>query len=252
MHMSKPEPEPEPAVPTLPMSPQSGWRLFVEALGKVNFAVDGAAAIAVGMVIAAVSPTSTVALSLVVAGGMLLGVLLLALLIALLRSIGETARLWGELNQFRVESKRELDRQREEFTQQLQKLAELRPTRVVKAVVPSYLPYPPCSCVLIVAWSSTAALAVNTGVAISIAEETHERPLGFGTVRHIQEDGHAVITLDAPHSTTREHVTKLLTTPELLSKLRVGVQVSLQHLETTRSPVTPSMSPEMVGPEGRS
>lgn len=226
-------------LPPLPTSPPGGWRVFVEALGKVNFAVDGAAALVIGVVIQAVSPTSTVPLSMVVVAGLVMGVLLIALLIAFLRTIGETTRLYSEVS-----------RQREEFREELRKLSELKPTRVVKAVVEAYPPYPPCSCVLIVAWSSTAALAVNTGVAISIAEETHEHPLGFGTVRHIQEDGLAVVTLDAPHNTTRGYVNRLLNTPELLGKLRIGVQVSLQHLETTRSPVTPNTPLNMPVREG--
>lgn len=221
--------------------PQGAGRLFIEATSTVNALFGGAIVLVGGFFFAALMPDAAIslgakALSFLAGGILLLTVVLAALLLAFFRSHAQTQHLWLALGSAKEKAKCEAEEITRRCDAKVKALEDLKPTRVVKSVVSHYLPYPPCSCVLIVTWSSAAALAIGTGVSISIAEDTHEHPLGFGTVRAIQEDGCAVVTLDAPHATAKEHVTRLLSTPELKSRLRIGVQVSLQLLESTRGP----------------
>jgi hypothetical protein len=239
----------DPAPPDELTPPQSVGRLLVEATSKANAFFGGAFVIIGGFFFAALMPEAAIslgprALSILAGVILLLTLVLTALLVAFFRSHEQTHGLWLALGRAREKAKCEAIELTRQFEAKVQALEDLKPTRVVKSVVPHFFPYPPCSCVLIVTWSSAAALAIGTGVSIAIAEDTHEHPLGFGTVRGIQEDGCAVITLDVPHATAREHVARLLTTPELKSRLRIGVQVSLQHLESTRGPESQSSSSE--------
>lgn len=215
--------------PPQPTPPLSGGRLFLTSSGKAVFMFDGAITFVVGILLQEFSKATVPLWLFAVMITILIGILL-SLILAFVASQVQTERIWNALSE-----------QRNCYAQQIKQLESQKPTRSVKSVIAHHEPYPPCKCILIVSWSSAAALAINTPVSIAMAEDTHEHPLGEGLVRRMQDDGCAVITLDTIYVTAQAHIEKLLTTPELSRKLRISIRTSLQSIyDTGGPPVTPS------------
>ena len=192
---------------------ESAPRLLLEALGKVNLAAGGSLSIIASIVVAKFLPGDSVPLWVVALVGLITVMLFIALCIALLRSVEKTRH----------------------FSNQLSKQ---KPVTNVVSMVHPYAPYGKCRCVLIVSWSASASLPVGSTITLSIKEKAHERPLGFGTVRGVQSDGNAIISLDSVHENVEGYISKLLdeaTQTDLLKRLCLGSAFSFQHLESTRS-----------------
>lgn len=135
-----------------------------------------------------------------------------------------------------------------------QRIAE-RPTSSVVAVVSPCAPYLHAKCILIVKWSASAALAIGSGVTISIAEQFHERALGIGTVRGVQADGNAQVTVDQPYQGADEMLQQLLDPKrtDLIKQLRLGSQILLQHFPSgptanLAAPATPDVGDQRSTP----
>ena len=220
-------------------------RLFITGSQKANFVIDGGVALVVGFVVAKYSDANLPVWSVAVIVVVLIGVIL-AFWIALAASDDQTNRFWREIQNRHMAHHAEVEKQRTAFEQERRELMDAREIRLVKAVVQSFSPYPKCNCILIVSWSKGGVLAVGTNVSVAMQEATHEVPIGSGMVRSIQGNGDGVITLDNVYEGASEYVSRTLKTPELVSKLVIGVQVNLQHLELSRSPVTPADELENV------
>ncbi len=113
-------------------------------------------------------------------------------------------------------------------------LASIRAVQPRRVVVRCSAPYPPwkdVACVVIVEWSGPAAV-VGGAVLLSIVENSIEKPLGFGTIRHIQEDKNIVITLDRAHDGVEKHILEIcdIARSQNISKdLRVAETVMSDH-----------------------
>lgn len=194
----------------------SGWSLFVTASGKAVFMIDGGVTFVVGIFLERYSSSQIPLWVFAVILSSLIGIVL-SLALAFAASLKQSRDHLAYA-----------DRLRDEASCKIRLLEEQKPTRTVRSVVAHHEPYPPCKCILIVLWSNSAALAINTAVSISYAEETHEHPLGEGLVRRMQEDGCAVVTVDTVYATSEKYIAQLLSNKELSTKLRIGIRTSLQ------------------------
>jgi hypothetical protein len=193
----------------MPMSEQSArpsaFEFFWRQFGRVNVGVGGGISMIVAVLIWKFLPDRPVPLWLIA----LVGLPTLMVLVSLVMGLREAAHMVAE-----------------------------KPQSNIVAVVPPCAPFARSQCILIVEWSTSAALAVGSGVTISLAEQHHERALGIGTVRQVQANGKAQVTIDTVYAGSEETLRRLLepSGAELVKNLRLGAQVQLQYIPGMPSP----------------
>jgi hypothetical protein len=203
---------PTPNQPNGEAAPEGALDLFLAAFGRVNLALGGGLSVVAAILVWHFVPAYPVPLWLVALVGLPLGMTLTSFALALRHAVF---------------------------------LVHQKPTTSIVDTVEPYAPYSPCIGILIVRWSSSAALPVGSNVTISIAEQYHERPIGIGTVRSVQVNGNAVITLDFSYGGTSHYTDSLFDgnkKGELIPKVRIGSQVSFQNLPPAMPPATPPPS----------
>lgn len=196
----------------------------MEAAGKVNLTLGGFVSLLAG---ALLSGRGALEWSYVAPGFFIILFFLLTCGNALRAAVRQRDQAWDEV-----------DRQRVEFEKQ-QVLQEIRHT--VTAVVERYEPHPATSvCILIVESSRAHALPPGTSVFVCFETDTHEVPLGPGTVRPPESNGKMVITLDSSFKQSEPFIRKLREKADL-DKVKIVTAVSLQlGLQTTAALAAPA------------
>jgi hypothetical protein len=119
---------------------------------------------------------------------------------------------------------------------ELERLERERGPVIVEAAEQPYHPYHKAKCVLIVRWPNMP-FPQGSRVTIAIAQGTHERPLGSGTIRPRQFDQKEVVTLDDVYPNVDNLVTSMLQqNSEMVKQLRIGPAIDLQNVPSAPSP----------------
>lgn len=121
-------------------------------------------------------------------------------------------------------------------TQDLEKLERENGAMTVEAAEKPFHPYDKAKCVLIVRWPKMP-FPQGSRVTIAIAQETHERPLGSGTIRPRQFDQKEVVTLDDTYPNVDNLVNAVLQpNSDMVKRLRIGPAIDLQNVPSAPSP----------------